>query len=221
MRKERSWDYSCSRGKLEKILREEEGSGWSFVFSRERKIPRHCWTEFCGEDHSFEDTRHHPETGRRKTLSLRKDALKDLSYIRKRIAFVPEFPALLEELTVRENLLFFSRLRGVKMESFIVSEFMLEPFMGTLVRNASKGVKQRTALAAALFGNPELLILDEPTSGLDVESASIVRSKLKRLKEEGITVIISSHIREDIEELCDEILVINGESGGSNLERDR
>jgi ABC-2 type transport system ATP-binding protein len=98
---------------------------------------------------------------------------------------------------------------------------MLEPFMGTLVRNASKGVKQRTALAVALSGNPELLILDEPTSGLDVESASIVRSKLKRLKEEGITVIISSHIREDIEELCDEILVINGENRGDSFERDR
>ncbi|WP_334099695.1 ABC transporter ATP-binding protein [Thermotoga petrophila] len=160
-----------------------------------------------------------PDEGR--LFLFEKDALKDLSYIRKRIAFVPEFPALLEELTVRENLLFFSRLRGVEMESFIVSELMLEPFMGTLVRNASKGVKQRTALAVALSGNPELLILDEPTSGLDVESASIVRSKLKRLKEEGITVIISSHIREDIEELCDEILVINGENRGDSFERDR
>lgn len=101
------------------------------------------------------------------------------------------------------------------MKDSLISDLMLEPFLNTIVQNASKGIKQRLAIAVALLGEPELVILDEPTSGLDVESATVVREMLKRLKEEGITIIVSSHIEEDIKSVCDRIFFIN--NGGRKL----
>lgn len=154
-----------------------------------------------------------PDEGR--LILFGKDALKDLKSVRKKIAFVPEFPSLLEELSVHENLMFFSQLKGAKVKDSLISDLMLEPFLNTIVQNASKGIKQRLAIAVALLGEPELVILDEPTSGLDVESATVVREMLKRLKEEGITIIVSSHIEEDIKSVCDRIFFIN--NGGRKL----
>ncbi|MCD6552032.1 MAG: ATP-binding cassette domain-containing protein [Thermotoga sp.] len=153
-----------------------------------------------------------PDEGR--LFLFGKDALKDLRSVRRRIAFVPEFPSLLEELSVYENLVFFSQLKGTRVKNSLISELMLESFLNTIVQNASKGVKQRLAIAVALLGEPELVILDEPTSGLDIESAGVVRDMLKRLKKEGITIIVSSHIEEDIKSVCDRILFINNEHRG-------
>ncbi|PLV60496.1 ABC transporter ATP-binding protein [Thermotoga sp. KOL6] len=153
-----------------------------------------------------------PDSG--KLFLFGKNALKDFRDVRREVAFVPEFPSLVEEISIYENLLFFSHLKRTHLKEDIIVDLMLEPFLDTIVQNASKGVKQRTAIAVALLGEPKLLILDEPTSGLDSKSTEIVRNLLKKLKKKGVTMVVSSHIKEDIEGLCDVVLSINNEHKG-------
>ena len=119
-------------------------------------------------------------------------------------------------LTVRENLEFFTRLSGGDPKAYrerhdrLLDRLKLAERADDPVRDLSRGMKQKVSLASALAEEPELLFLDEPTLGLDVESSLELRAELARLvEEEEMTVVLSSHDMDVIEELCDRVVILN------------
>jgi ABC-2 type transport system ATP-binding protein len=137
--------------------------------------------------------------------------------IRKRIGYLPERPYLYEFLTAEEFLKFHLdlsgiRLRGTELENLIDETLkkvgLIEAKKKTL-RSFSKGMLQRAGLAQALIHKPEILILDEPMSGLDPDGRLMVKDILREEKKKGITIFFSSHLLQDMEELCDHLVAIH------------
>ncbi|MFQ5615990.1 MAG: ABC transporter ATP-binding protein [Anaerolineales bacterium] len=131
------------------------------------------------------------------------------------LGFVPDTPLLYEKLTATEFLHFVADLYGVGQEraarraAELLRLFDLGDNAGDLIDSFSHGMKQKTALAAALIHDPALLILDEPTAGLDPKSARLIKNILRQLTGRGVTVILSTHILEIAERLCDRIGIIS------------
>ncbi len=118
-------------------------------------------------------------------------------------------------LTVRENLRYFATIHGIDPDSVagrhdrLLDRFDLAAKADTAVRDLSRGMKQKVSLASTLAGGAELVFLDEPTLGLDVESSRTLRRELSRLaREEGLTIILSSHDMGVIEDVCDRVVMI-------------
>lgn len=129
------------------------------------------------------------------------------------IGYLPEQPPLYPDMTVREYLNFMYDLKKcalprVKHITEICKVMKIEHVYGRLIKNLSKGYKQRVGMAQALIGNPPVLILDEPTVGLDPNQIIEIRSLIRSLGKHH-TVILSSHILPEIEAVCDRIVVIN------------
>lgn len=138
---------------------------------------------------------------------------KNLDANRNRISFMIEAPHLDGSMTAKQNMEYIRLVRGVSDKSRI--EDMLE-FVGLgevgkkPVDKFSLGMKQRLGIAMALLSEPEIMILDEPINGLDPEGIVEIRELLKKLcKEQGITILISSHILSELEELCTDYIIIN------------
>ena len=119
-------------------------------------------------------------------------------------------------LTVRENLRYFAAIRGQDPDTLadrhdeLLEQFDLAHAADTAVRDLSRGMKQKVSLASVLAGDVSVAFLDEPTLGLDVESSLKLRTELTRLAEErGITLVISSHDMEVIEDVCDRVVIMN------------
>lgn len=137
--------------------------------------------------------------------------------IRKKIGYLPERPYLYEFLTAEEFLKFHLKLSGVSLASENVGTLIDETLnkVGLLeakkkaLRSFSKGMLQRAGLAQALVHKPEILILDEPMSGLDPDGRLMVKDILKEEKKKGITIFFSSHLLQDMEELCDHLVAIH------------
>ncbi len=135
--------------------------------------------------------------------------------IRKRIGFMPETPAFYANLTAREFLHYISDIfeldPAIKKERTerLLKEVNLSEFGTRQTRKYSKGMTQRLALAQALINNPDLLLLDEPLDGLDPFGRAEVKQILLHLKNEGKTIIFSSHILADVAEICDEVGIID------------
>jgi len=133
---------------------------------------------------------------------------------KKMIGYLPENPPLYLDMKVREYLKFVVELKNVKKEDRkeeierVISLTGLEDVKDRLIRNLSKGYKQRVGIAQAIVGNPDLVILDEPTVGLDPNQIIEIRNLIKSLKNEH-TVIISTHILSEVEMLCDKVVIIN------------
>ena len=130
--------------------------------------------------------------------------------VRRKIGYLPENVAFYENLTASETLRFFARLKGVPFEKY---RGMLET-VGLdagekKVKKFSKGMRQRLGLAVALLGDPRILIFDEPTSGLDPRGVREFQRMIKNLKEEGVTVVLSSHILGEVQEVVDRIGIMN------------
>lgn len=128
------------------------------------------------------------------------------------IGYVPERPTYFEDLSAFYNLLYVARLLDVP-DAEATSRKMLEDFGlkdrgDDIVHTFSKGMKQRLAIARALIHSPKLLVMDEPFSGLDPTVMLELRGYLKGLKGTGITVIVSSHELNEIDQICDSILFI-------------
>ena len=142
------------------------------------------------------------------------DILTEPEKAKKCIGYLPEIPPLYTDMTVYEYLMFVAELKKVpKKERVshveeIIGRTQLEDVEGRLIRNLSKGFKQRTGLAQALIGYPEVLILDEPMVGLDPKQIIEMRDLIKGLAGEH-TVILSSHILSEISAVCDHILIIS------------
>ena len=145
------------------------------------------------------------------------DALKQPNEIRKRIAFLTSELKLEEFFTPNYLYDYYSELHNVNLELRnqrkikLFSKFGIEKFAEVKVGELSTGMKQKVSLAISLVHDPDIIIFDEPTNGLDVITAKVVTDFLKELKEEGKTIIVSTHIFSLIEKICDRVgIIING-----------
>ena len=151
-------------------------------------------------------------SGRASLLGL--DLASDLPRIKKRIGVVPEVSNLYDELTTFDNLVFAMQLYGVpRPERKPRAEALLERFRLSEKRDASfaklsRGMKRALTIAAALAHRPPLVFLDEPTTGLDVMSARSLRQMIAGLRDEGVTVFLTTHYLEEAERLCDRIAIL-------------
>ena len=132
---------------------------------------------------------------------------------KKCIGYLPEIPPLYPDMVVREYLNFVAGIKNVpKVERIgevesAIEKTGLKDVSNRLIRNLSKGYKQRVGIAQAILGNPEIIILDEPTVGLDPQQIIEIRELIRSFKEKH-TVILSSHILSEIAAVCDDVLMI-------------
>lgn len=141
-----------------------------------------------------------------------KSIKKDKEAALKNVGAVVENPELYQYLSGRENLMQIARIRKVPKSEIeeLIELVGLKDRINEKVRKYSLGMKQRLGLAAALIGNPKLLILDEPTNGLDPSGILDFRAVIKKAaKERGMSVFISSHILNEVQHLCDRVAFIN------------
>ena len=141
------------------------------------------------------------------------DVLEQPMKAKKNMGYLPEIPPLYEDMTVKEYLYFIYDLKKCKLPKIshmkdICSLIGLGDVYGRLIKNLSKGYRQRVGFAQALVGDPKILILDEPTVGLDPKQIVEIRDLIKKLGKRH-TVILSSHILPEVQAVCDRIVVIN------------
>lgn len=142
------------------------------------------------------------------------DILKEPEEVKKHIGYLPELPPLYMDMTVREYLEFAAELKKIpkKKRGDSVTEVeklvKIKDVENRLIKNLSKGYRQRVGLAQAVLGFPEIIILDEPTVGLDPKQIIEIRELIRKLSERH-TVILSSHILAEVREVCDHILIIS------------
>ena len=142
------------------------------------------------------------------------DILKEPEEAKKQIGYLPELPPLYMEMTVHEYLEFVAELKGIaknkREESINEVEKMVKIWEveNRLIRNLSKGYRQRVGLAQAVLGFPKIIILDEPSVGLDPKQIIEIRELIRQLAKKH-TVILSSHILAEVREVCDYILIIS------------
>ncbi len=131
---------------------------------------------------------------------------------KKRIGYLPEQPPLYLDMTVNEYLSFVARLKKTELGSSHLDEICrlvrLSDVRGRLIKNLSKGYRQRVGIAQALVGNPPVIILDEPTVGLDPSQIVETRALIKNLRQRH-TVILSTHILSEVQSVCDRIIVLD------------
>lgn len=142
------------------------------------------------------------------------DILENPKEVKKRIGYLPELPPVYMDLTVKEYLDFTSDLKMVdkKKKKAQLDDIMdlvkIGDHSNRLIKNLSKGYKQRVGLAQALVGSPDVLILDEPTVGLDPKQIIEIRKLIKALGKEH-TIILSSHILPEVSAVCERVVIIN------------
>lgn len=135
--------------------------------------------------------------------------------VRAHLGVVPQHDNLDQELTVRENLFIYGRYFGLS-KSFIrgkIDELLtfaqLEEKSDVKVDSLSGGMKRRLTIARALISEPDILLLDEPTTGLDPQARHILWDRLFRLKEDGVTLVLTTHFMDEAEQLCDRLVVMD------------
>jgi len=134
--------------------------------------------------------------------------------VRRSVGILTETPGLYDRLSARRNLELHARLQGVDDVAEAVERYL--ELLGLADRGDdaagtfSKGMRQKLALARALLHEPEILLLDEPTAGLDPHVARVVRDSIASLREEGRTILVSTHNLEEAERLCDRVALIRG-----------
>lgn len=131
-----------------------------------------------------------------------------------KIGYMPENIPLYQDLTVKEFINFMGELKGIKKAERknqiekLLKDLSLVDVQNKLIRNISKGYKQRVSFAGALIGNPDILILDEPTVGLDPKQVIEIRNLIKSLRKNH-TVLMSSHILSEVNQICEKVIIIN------------
>ena len=167
-----------------------------------------------------------PPTGGELTI-LGLDPVADGPRIRARLGVVPQEDTLDVELTVRENLLIYGRYFGLPRDVISERTARLLDFVQLTERGddqvepLSGGLKRRLTIARSLINEPEILLLDEPTTGLDPQARHVVWDRLFRLKQQGVTLVLTTHYMDEAEQLCDRLVVMDGGkivAGGSPRE---
>ncbi len=155
-----------------------------------------------------------PSGGELSILGL--DPVADGPVIRARLGVVPQEDTLDLELTVRENLLVYGRYFGLSRETIrertahLLDFVQLSDRAEDQVEPLSGGMKRRLTIARSLINEPEILLLDEPTTGLDPQARHAVWDRLFRLKQQGVTLILTTHYMDEAEQLCDRLVVMDG-----------
>jgi lipooligosaccharide transport system ATP-binding protein len=151
--------------------------------------------------------------GTLRILGLDPDA--DGPGIRARLGVVPQHDTLDTELTVRENVLIYGRYFGLSRRELkpkideLLDFVQLTERAGDKVEPLSGGMKRRLTIARSLVNDPELLLLDEPTTGLDPQARHVVWDRLFRLKQRGVTLVLTTHYMDEAEQLCDRLVVMD------------
>ncbi|MEU5721400.1 ABC transporter ATP-binding protein [Micromonospora sp. NPDC047738] len=144
------------------------------------------------------------------------DPVRDGPAIRARLGVCPQLDSLDPELTVRENLTTYARYFGIPRRLARERAAELLDFVQLAERADSKvdplsgGMKRRLTIARALVNNPEIVLLDEPTTGLDPQARHLVWERLFRLKQQGVTLVLTTHYMDEAEQLCDRLVVMDG-----------
>lgn len=133
----------------------------------------------------------------------------DESY-RARVGYMPQMGRFPENLSARELFETMRGLRGadVPIDDELVASFGLAEHLDKPLRNLSGGTRQKVNACLALLFRPSLVILDEPTAGLDPRSSATLKDKLHALRAAGVTIVVASHIMSELEELCDDVVVL-------------
>ena len=142
------------------------------------------------------------------------DITENPSAVKKKIGYLPDIPPVYLVMKVKEYLKFAAGIKGVKGSERkaqiedVMEKLKIKDMENRLIRNLSKGYKQRVGFAQALLGNPEYLVLDEPTVGLDPSQVIEVRNLIKSLSKNH-TIILSSHILQEIQAVCERVVIIS------------
>ncbi|HEU4962256.1 MAG TPA: ABC transporter ATP-binding protein [Bacilli bacterium] len=151
--------------------------------------------------------------GTAKILGL--DVQHDRDNLRRQVGYVPQEITLYDKLSAVDNLRFFGELYGVKGAELreriaaVLEQVGLTDRAKDAVKTFSGGMKRRINIAAALLHQPKLLILDEPTVGIDPQSRNHIFNMIRDLKQQGVTIIYSTHYMEEVETLCDHLAIID------------
>lgn len=143
------------------------------------------------------------------------DPATDGATIRARLGIVPQEDNLDNELTVLDNLLFYGRFFGLSSATITSRAEDLLRFVelwerrDSIVQTLSGGMKRRLVIARALVNEPELVLLDEPTTGLDPQARQLVWDRLYRLKQRGVSLVLTTHYMDEAEQLCDRLVVMD------------
>ncbi|HTO15867.1 MAG TPA: ATP-binding cassette domain-containing protein [Edaphocola sp.] len=139
------------------------------------------------------------------------DGLKDTDLI----GYMPEERGLYKKMRVGEHILYLARLKGLdsdearKRAKYWIERLQMSSWWDKKVEDLSKGMSQKLQFVATVIHEPKLLILDEPFSGLDPVNANVIKDEIFRLAKEGTTIIFSTHRMEQVEEICDNIVLVN------------
>ncbi|MEH0936947.1 ABC transporter ATP-binding protein [Micromonospora psammae] len=155
-----------------------------------------------------------PTAGELRILGM--DPVRDGTAIRARLGVCPQLDNLDPELTVRENLTTYARYFGIPRRAARERAAELLDFVQLTERADSKveplsgGMKRRLTIARALVNEPDIVLLDEPTTGLDPQARHLVWERLFRLKQQGVTLVLTTHYMDEAEQLCDRLVVMDG-----------
>ena len=143
------------------------------------------------------------------------DPMRDGVKIRSRLGVVPQLDTLDMELTVRENIVIYGRYFGIprselgKRADELLEFVQLDERANDRVEPLSGGMKRRLTIARSLVNDPEVMLLDEPTTGLDPQARHVVWDRLYRLKQSGVTLLLTTHYMDEAEQLCDRLVVMD------------
>ncbi|MEV6375366.1 ABC transporter ATP-binding protein [Micromonospora musae] len=155
-----------------------------------------------------------PSAGALRILGM--DPVRDGPAIRARLGVCPQLDNLDPELTVRENLTTYARYFGIprrvarQRAGELLDFVQLAERADSKVEPLSGGMKRRLTIARALVNEPEIVLLDEPTTGLDPQARHLVWERLFRLKQQGVTLVLTTHYMDEAEQLCDRLVVMDG-----------
>jgi lipooligosaccharide transport system ATP-binding protein len=143
------------------------------------------------------------------------DPTRDGVEIRSRLGVVPQLDTLDMELTVRENIVIYGRYFGIPRRELgeradeLLEFVQLTERANDRVEPLSGGMKRRLTIARSLVNDPEVMLLDEPTTGLDPQARHVVWDRLYRLKQSGVTLLLTTHYMDEAEQLCDRLVVMD------------
>jgi ABC-2 type transport system ATP-binding protein len=131
------------------------------------------------------------------------------------IGYMPEERGLYKKMKVGEHLIYLGRLKGLSLQKsrehvkYWVDKFQIDSWQNKLIEELSKGMSQKIQFIATVLHDPQLLILDEPFSGLDPINSKLIEDEIHAMSAQGKTIIFSTHRMEQVEEICDEIVLVN------------
>jgi ABC-2 type transport system ATP-binding protein len=149
-----------------------------------------------------------PTAGRVRVAGF--DVTRQLSRVKPLFGYVPDNENHIEEFTGRQNLQLFARLYGLPAQRAdqALERLELDEAADVAVRNYSKGMRRKLLIARETMHQPRVLYLDEPTANLDVHSTELVRALLRQLASEGVTVFLTTHDMEEVEQICDRVAIL-------------